>query len=526
MTSTRKERGMRKASYIAMLAGLAVLAAGCGGTNSSPTGQTGASTVGTTLTFASSIPPTTINPALSQDAVPEEWYDDIAYEPFIVADANGSLSPGLAVSWGYVGTGNTTFVMNLRPHVRFSDGSALTAAGAKADIDYMMTNPGNGQYLHGVKAINVLGPLKLEIQLSTPDAALPYTFTQNHNPGWVISPAGLADKTGLASSTHGAGPYMLDAAATIADSSYVFVRNPYYYDKAAVHWQKVVIKVISDPSAALAALTSGQIQVMQGEYSQVSTAQSSGYNVTSEPGTFGPVTISVADASGKTAPQALGSLKVRQALAYALDRPAIMTALYGKYWLLDEEQQTPGQVGYVPALADEFSYNLAKARQLMAQAGYPHGFSAAISCSPQLGQALACDAVKAAWARIGVNLTVSAPPQNVWVTQITSGKYQFVGVTLLATHIAIQATFFEPSVTNGFTVIPGLQAALNTANSQAAGSAQAAQDWAKVQSIEMNFSDEIVLGAPDVLMFSAKGIRGIDYSSAEPVPYPLTWYPG
>ncbi len=523
MTVTRKEEGMRRASHMAMLASLAVLAAACGGPGSSQSGPTG---VGTTLTFASSIPPTTINPALSQDAVPEEWYDDIAYEPFIVADANGSLSPGLALSWGYVGTGNTTFVMNLRPHVRFSDGSALTAAGAKADIEYMMTNPGNGQYLHGVTAINVLGPLRLEIRLSTPDAALPYTFTQNHNPGWVISPAGLADKAALASSTHGAGPYMLDAAATIADSTYVYVPNPYYYDKAAVHWQKVVIKVISDPSAALAALTSGQIQVMQGEYSQISTAQSSGFNVTAEPGTFGPVTISVADASGKTPPQALGSLKVRQALAYALDRPAIMTALYGRYWLLDEEQQTPGQVGYVPALAYEYPYNLAKARQLMAQAGYPHGFSAAISCSPQLGQALACDAVKAAWAKIGVNLTVSAPPQNVWVTQILSGKYQFVGVTLLATHIAIQATFFEPGPTNGFTVIPGLQAALNAANSQVPGSAQATQDWAAVQRIEMNFADEIVLGAPDVLMFSAKGIRGIDYSSAEPVPYPLTWYPG
>jgi peptide/nickel transport system substrate-binding protein len=516
---------MRRASFVVMLAGLAVLAAACGGTSNGQTAHTSASKVGTTLTFASSIPPTTINPSLSQDAVPEEWYDDIAYEPFIVADANGSLSPGLALSWGYVGTGNTTFFMNLRPHVKFSDGSALTAAGAKADIEYMMANPGNGEYLHGVKAISVLGPLKLEIQLSAPDAALAYTFTQNHNPGWVISPTGLADKAGLASSTHGAGPYMLDAAATIADSTYVFVRNPYYYDKAAVHWQKVVIKVITDPSAALAALTSGQVQVMQGEYSQVSAAQSAGFNVTAEPGTFGPVTIGVSDASGKTAPHALGLLKVRQALSYALDRPAIMTALYGKYWLLDEEQQTPGQVGYVPALADEFSYNLAKARKLLAQAGYPHGFSGAVSCSPQIGQALACDAVKAAWAKIGVNITVSAPPQNVWVTQILSGKYQFIGVTLLATHIAIQATFFEPSATNGFTVIPGLAPALNTANAQVPGSAQATHDWAIVQGIEMNFSDEIVIGAPDVLMFAAKGINGIDYSSAEPVPYPLTWSP-
>jgi peptide/nickel transport system substrate-binding protein len=423
-----------------------------------------------------------------------------------------------------VGTGNTTFEMTLRPHVRFSDGSSLTAAGAKADIEYMMTNPGNGEYLKEVSAINVVGPLTLDIKLSAPDAALPYTFTQNHNPGWVISPAGIADKASLASSTHGAGPYMLDAAATVADSTYVYVPNPYFYDQALVYWKKVVISVITDPTAALAALASGQVQVMQGESEQVSAAEGDGFNVTAEPGTYGPLTISVEDASGKTAPAALGSVQVRQALSYALDRPAIMAALFGKYWLLDEEQQTPGEVGYVPALADQYGYDLAKARQLLAAAGYPHGFSASVTCSPQLEQALACDAVKAAWAQIGVSLTVSAPVQNVWIAQLLSGKYQFVGVTLLATHIGIQTTaFFEPAVTNGFTVIPGLEPALLAANAATPGSAQATQAWARLQGIEMSFSEAIVLGAPDVIMFSAKDVAGISYSSAEPVPYPLTW---
>ena len=71
--------------------------------------------------------PQTLDPG--KTAQNYEWLEQLAYEPLIVRYSDGSLAPGLATSWAYTGTGNTTFVLHLRPGVKFSDGSALTARG-------------------------------------------------------------------------------------------------------------------------------------------------------------------------------------------------------------------------------------------------------------------------------------------------------------------------------------------------------------------------------------------------------------
>jgi peptide/nickel transport system substrate-binding protein len=506
---------------LALVAGAGLAA--CSSPAASPTTTTNASGGGT-LTIASGIPPSDINPALSPDAVPEEWYDDLAYEPLIVHNPNGSFSPGLAVSWRYVGTGNTTFEINLRPGVRFSDGSRLTAAGVKQDIEYQLSGGQVGISLGKVNAIKVLGPLRLEISLAQSNAALPYLFTQNVDLGWIISPDGLAKPTELASSTHGAGPYMLDAAATIADSKYVYVPNPYYYDKTAVYWHKVIIEVITSPTAALAALATGQVQVMQGSTQLVAEAQSDGLHVLTAPGTNGPILMvpRITAASGP-----LLSPRVREALAYAVDRPAINGALFGKYSTVDEELEGPGDVGYVSSLADMYTYNLAKARQLLAAAGYPHGFSTSANCSPQLDLALVCSAVKADWAKIGVNLSVSAPIQDVWVSQLEGGKFGFTGIGAFETTAVVQTkNDFQPGLETGTYEIPGEAAAYQQANAAPIGSAAATAAWTKLQTLEMQSAAAIVVATPNLLMFTAKTITGVDFSPAQPVPYPLDWRKG
>jgi peptide/nickel transport system substrate-binding protein len=514
----RRSRGLRSFSAILAVAGLA--AAGCSGSGTGA-GTAASGAAGGTLTIASGIPPSDINPAMSPDAVPEEWYDDMAYEPLIVHAPDGSFTPGLALSWKYIGTGNTTFQLQLRPGVRFSDGSRLTAAGVKADLQYALSSGLGGTALGKVNAITATGPLTVQISLAQPNPALPYLFTQNTDLGWIISPTGLASPSALTSSTHGAGPYMLDTADTIANSTYVYVRNPYFYDKAAVHWDKVVIDVITTPSAALAALATGQVQVMQGSTQLVSAARADGLNITTSPGTNGPI-LMVARLANGNGP--LGNQKVRQALAYAVNRSAINQALFGKYATVDEELEGPGDVGYVPALADMYTYDPAKAKQLLAAAGYPHGFSTSANCSPQLDLALVCQAVKADWAQIGVNLDVSAPIQNVWVSQLEGGKFGFTGIGAFETTAVVQTrNDYVPNIETGSYALPGVAAEYQAAEAAPIGSAAAAAAWLTLQTTEMNAATAIVVATPNLLMFSAKNIKGISFSPAQPVPYPLDW---
>ncbi len=478
---------------------------------------------GATLTIASQITSSNLNPALSPTAVPENWFTDLDYEPFIIHNTTGGYSPGLAVSWGYVGTSNEQFVFNLRPNVQFSDGTTLTAAGAVTDLNYYLSQGEDTNAFGSTATVTAIGPLTVQITLQAPNAYMPYELSQN-GLGKVISPMALATPaatTALGSSSDGAGPYELDSSATIANSSYVYVPNPHYYDPSLQYWGKVVIEIITSPAAELAALQTGQIQVMQGETQLVSTAKSDGLNVLTAPGTNGPIYL------GENVPKKgpLSSLKVRQALEYGINRPLITKALFGTYATQDEEFEGPGDTGYVKSLANYYTYNPTLAKKMLKEAGYPHGFTTAANCSPQLDLAQICEAVQAEWAKIGVKLNVTSPTQDVWVTNIFSGKYPITGIGAFESSIAAQTRLdYLPGVLNEY-VIPGVAATYNAASAAAVGSVKATTEWAKLQKIETLAATAVVVASPNLLMFTSKSVKGVNFSTGQPVPYPPYFAP-
>jgi peptide/nickel transport system substrate-binding protein len=477
-----------------------------------------------TLTIASQITSSSLNPALSPTAVPENWFTDLDYEPFIIHNTSGGFTPGLATTWGYVGTNNEQFVINLRPNVQFSDGTTLTAAGAVTDLNYYLSAGEGGVDAFGSAAtITATGPLTVQISLAAPNSEMPYELSQNGF-GKVISPKALATPAGIAalgSSSAGAGPYELDASATIANSSYVYVQNPNYYDPSAQYYSKVIIEIITSPSAELAALETGQIQVMQGETQLVSTAKSDGLTVLTAPGTNGPIYLAIN--ASKKGP--LSNVKVRQALEYAVDRPLISKALFGTYATPDEEFEGPGDTGYVASLAKHYTYDPTLAKKLLKEAGYPHGFTSAANCSPQLDLAQICEAVQADWAKIGVKLNVSSPTQDVWITNALSGKYPITGIGAFESGIAAQTRdAYVPGFLDSY-AIPGEASAFTAASAASVGSVSATSLWAKLQKIEVLAATNIVVASPNLLMFTSKSVKGVNFSTGQPVPYPPLFQP-
>jgi ABC-type transport system substrate-binding protein len=218
---------------------------------------------------------------------------------------------------------------------------------------------------------------------------------------------------------------------------------------------------------------------------------------------------------------------VRQALADAIDRDAIQKAFYGTYATNDQELEGPGDVGYVASLAQKYTYNLSEAKNLLAEAGYPHGFTTNANCSPQLDMAQLCEAVKSDWAKIGVDLNVSAPIQNVWISQLLGGKFDFTGIGDFENSAFFQTkASYLPGLETGTYQIPGLESAFEAASAAPVGSAQATAAWAKVQEAEMNAATAIEVASPSLIIFSTKHVTGISFSPAQPVPYPLDWQQG
>jgi peptide/nickel transport system substrate-binding protein len=391
---------MTVAAALAAAASLGLAA--CGG-QATGSAAAGGGQAGDVLTVGFDVQaPETLNPAVAPQNY--AWFEELAYEPLIVQRSDGSLAPGLATSWSYAGTGNTGFVLHLRPGVRFSDGSQLTAQGVVDDLRYVTASAGQMSPFFAGDTFTATGPLTVTITAAQPNPDFPEILTQDYVIGDVISETGLHSPSLLGTRTFGAGPYMLDPSQTVTGSQYTYVPNPHYYDKAAVYWKKVVIKVITDPESMLNALKTGQVDVANGDPTTIASARQAGLTVTNTPDLWLGVTL--ADRGGALA-KPLANVQVRQALNYATGRSQISSALFPGTGAPTSQLVVPGGYGYEASLANAYPYDLSKAKQLLAAAGYPHGFSLQIVTGEYGGMNLVAQALAQQWRKIGVNLQVT-----------------------------------------------------------------------------------------------------------------------
>lgn len=354
------------------------------------------------LTVVTVVQPQTLDPAKTVQN--NAWLEQLAYEPLITRRSDGTLAPGLAQSWTYEGSGNTTFVLKLRPGVKFSDGSELTAQNVTDHFAYVVKAGGQmSSFLTG-NTFTATDPMTVTIRSKAPNPNFPEILTQDYIIGGVISSAGLKSPGSLGGETLGAGPYKIDPGQTVAGDHYTYVPNPNYYDKAAVHWDKVVVRVITNPQAVLNALRTGQADVSVGDPSTVAAAKQAGLTVAASPLLWSGVVL--ADRAGTLAPP-LKDPRVRQALNFATDRSAIAGALFAGIGEPTTQVTVPGGPGHDPALDGAYPYDVQKAKSLLAEAGYADGFALKI-VTPQYQQLnLIAQALKQQWRQVGVDLQIT-----------------------------------------------------------------------------------------------------------------------
>lgn len=375
--------------------------------------------VGGTLTVAYSSVPQTLDPAKTVQN--NSLYQALAYAPLIVRRSDGILAPGLATSWRYQGSDNTKLELQLRAGVKFSDGSALSAQNVVDHFGYVMAAGGQFAPLFAGDTFTATGPLTVLVTTPKPNPDLPTLLTQDDVVGGVISPQGLADKAKLGTETAGAGPYRLDPAQTVAGDHYTFVQNPNYYDPASVHWAKVVVKAITSPQATLNAMKTGQVDFAVGDASTLAAAKQAGLTVAMTPLLWTGVTL--ADRGGTMA-KPMADVRVRQALNYATDRATIATALFPDGGRPTAQLTVPGGYGYDKQLDDAYPYDVAKARQLLTDAGYAGGFSLDLVTADYQSMNLVAQALVQQWAKVGVTVRLTDRANaNQYFSEAFAPKY-------------------------------------------------------------------------------------------------------
>jgi peptide/nickel transport system substrate-binding protein len=399
---------------------------------------------GDVLTIAVAIAPPSLDPGVGESSF--EVYITPAYDALLRIDpADGKVIPSLAVSWKWVGADFTTFEMELRPNVFFSDGTEFNAEAVKAWLELQKANATVTASNIGLDSAEVTGPLSITLNLAKPNVMLPIFLTRGWIAGAIACPAAVTNPDLVKTATCGAGPYMLDTANTVTADTYTYIPNPHYWNPDAIHWNKLVIKVVANPQSGLDALRTGQVQVIYlADASIIDAGVADGMILSGVEQNVQGLDFIFKDG---TAVPALADVRVRQALNYAIDRTALAQVISGGKGRPVSSEFLPGGDAYDASLDNYYPYDVAKAQALLAEAGYADGFDVTILSIPMNSLDTIAQAVASYWEAIGVHTIVDTKTSaSDYIGATLSGQYavNVAGLGTVTPVLTLWAGCFAP----------------------------------------------------------------------------------
>ena len=326
-------------------------------------------------------------------------YDWAIYAGLLRETSSGSYVPDLASAATVVNP--STLDITIRPGLVYSNGTPLDAAAVKAGFERNLTNPHPGvwdQSMSEISSINVTGTDSLVMDFSQPVASTFYPLLADQE-SFMALPTGPSSANPN-QNVVGAGPFILKSY--VEGEKIVMVKNPRYWDAKAIHLSGITFVNVPLGPQQLTSLESGLVQV-EGIPDNDIPALEAQTNLQSN-SLFPDASyffVPICKASGP-----LANVKVRQALNFATNRTAINKALlFGKgepAWSIFPSSSS----FYDASLTNIYAFNLKKAKELLAQAGYPHGFSTSLMALPEAQTAQLATVLQEEWKQIGVSVQI------------------------------------------------------------------------------------------------------------------------
>jgi peptide/nickel transport system substrate-binding protein len=461
-----RSRAARRGLAIAAGLALSLLAAACGSTSSTSatSGSSAAAGVSGTLNWEWALP-TSWDPVTST-AGWDVHVLGLVYASITTLDPHGNVAPGLASSWKYAANGKSV-TFTLRPGLKFTDGTPLNAAAVKENIErgLKQANSTIASELAVISKVEVNSPTSFTLDLAQVDYQVPYLLAGKD--GMMVSPAAFKNPGSVPTHPVGAGPFKL--TSYVPDSHADLVRNPGYWDASQIHVSNFTVQSITEPEQILAALESGQVNVAYIAGNQVAAARAAGFKIAVIPSEV----VNELDIQTTTAP--FNKPQVVQAINYAINRQAILQVQASGYGAVSYQPFPKGFVGYNAKLADLYPYNPAKAKQLLAQAGYPHGIKItldSVSTDDSLAEQLQSQ-LKAA----GITVTIKDIPAD------TETQYLYLDKTI---PFAIDGTAGRTSPVEMLDVLYSQQGLMNVDGKAATDSSAVTQALGKALTVPLD----------------------------------------
>ena len=398
-----------------------------GGTSgSTPKGTPGISNAtpkpGGTLNIGVEAEDDGFNPTIASWDVTGLMYGSCLFDPLTWVDSTGKVKPYLAQAVS-PNADFTQWTITVRPNVSFHDGTPCDASAIVGSLEANIHSPQNGLALTNIDSVTNPDASTVVIKMKSPWTAFAYYLAQGSSIGYVLAPAMVKASDGGNRNPVGTGPFTFKD--WVPNDHATFNKNPHYWRSGYPYLDTVTFHPIPDHQSRENSLKAGTIDIMHTDDTQtaVDFMHDSSYqyiNDLSNTATEHEQDFFMIN----TAQAPLDNLKVRQALAYSIDRQKVIDTLYNG---ISPNANGPFSKGSPYYVADTGypDYNLARAQSLMKQAqseiGGPVKFE--LSIINDAKDLAVTQLVQSMFTAAGAQCTIVQIQQSQYIVQALLGQY-------------------------------------------------------------------------------------------------------
>jgi peptide/nickel transport system substrate-binding protein len=365
---------------------------------------------GGSLTIAQGVEPPGLDPTTATStAIPRVIYSNVV-EGLVKIDRNGKIVSALAKDYKVSKDGKEyTFV--LKKGVKFHDGKPFDAEDVKFTFDRLMdpkTATAHPEYYKDIDSVQVVDSHTVKIKLTNVNSMFLFNLAR---PDSMIVNKQAVDK--IKSAPVGTGPFKLVEWAR--GDHITLTKFEDYHKKGIPYLDKVTFKFIGDPSAQIASLKAGDIDAIAYDVSPENALlleKDPKFKV------LNGYTTSKVVLSTNNSKKPVTDVRVRRAMAHAIDRSALIKGAMSGYGVPIGTHMDPGNPFYMD-LTSTYPFNPEKAKQLLTDAGYPNGFEAVIKLPERYAYAKRSGEIIADMlSQVGIKLKIELTEWGQWIDRV------------------------------------------------------------------------------------------------------------
>lgn len=403
------------AMMLAMLMVLSLAACGSGNKDKTDGGSgtpSGSGSYKDTLTWCQGSDVTSLDPHQGKETPAVQVTCQIFDTLVVVNPETGELEPQIAESWEQ--TDDVTYVFKIREGVKFHDGSEVTAADVKFSLERAINSAAVSYIVDFIESVSDNGDGTVTVKTKYPygpalrNLAIPFA---------AIVPKALveADEANFILNPVGSGPYQF-VEWKQGDHITMKAFDDYYAGKAAT--ENLIMRVVPENAQRSIALETGEVDLAYGlsvnDIPKVEDNPDLVANVISS--------LSCTYISFNLNKAPFDNPLVREALSIAINRQAIVDTINSGVGEPADAIIAPGVFGYYSTGVPE--YNPERAKELLAEAGYPNGFSTTLWVNENQGRIEICQAIMAMLMDIGVECKLESMEFGSYISRTSAGEHE------------------------------------------------------------------------------------------------------